>query len=145
MSDSFATPWTIARQAPLSKGFPREEYWSGLPHPYTGDLPNLGINLCFLHWQADSSPLSEPLRKPQYIYNEVKVTQSCPTLWDPMDYTVHGFLQSRILEWVTIPFSRGSSQPEVEPRSPTLQADSLPPEPAGKPNMYSAQCKMMKY
>ena len=40
---------------------------------------------------------------------KVKVTQSCLTLWDPMDYTVHGILQARILEWVAIPFSRVSS------------------------------------
>ena len=45
---------------------------------------------------------------------KVKVTQSCPTLWDPMDYTVHGIFQARILEWVAIPFSRGSSQPRVQ-------------------------------
>ena len=42
---------------------------------------------------------------------KVKVTQSCPTLCNPMDYTVHGILQARILEWVAFPFSRGSSQP----------------------------------
>ena len=42
---------------------------------------------------------------------KVKVTQLCPTLCDPMDYTVHGILQARILEWVAFPFSRGSSQP----------------------------------
>ena len=41
----------------------------------------------------------------------VKVSQSCPTLWDPRDYTVHGILQARILEWVAFPFSSGSSQP----------------------------------
>ena len=41
----------------------------------------------------------------------MKVAQSCPTLWDPVDYTVHGILQARILEWVAFPFSRGSSQP----------------------------------
>ena len=41
----------------------------------------------------------------------VKVAQSCPALCDPMDYTVHGILQARILEWVDVPFSRGSSQP----------------------------------
>ena len=44
-------------------------------------------------------------------WSEVKVAQSCLTLWDPMDYTVHGILQARILEWVAFPFSRGSSQP----------------------------------
>ena len=42
MSDSFATPWTVARRAPLSTGFPRQEYWSGLPFPSPGDLPNPG-------------------------------------------------------------------------------------------------------
>ena len=41
----------------------------------------------------------------------VKVTQSCPTLCDPMQYRVHGILQARILVWVSIPFSKGSSQP----------------------------------
>ena len=47
------------------------------------------------------------------------VTQSCPILCDPMDYTVHGILQARILEQVAFPFSRGSSQPEdwaLQPR-----------------------------
>ena len=42
---------------------------------------------------------------------KVKVAQLCPTLWDPVDYKVHGLLQARILEWVAFPFSRGSSQP----------------------------------
>ena len=43
VSYSFVTPWTMARQAPLSVGFPRQEYWSGLPLPNPGDLPNPGI------------------------------------------------------------------------------------------------------
>ena len=60
---------------------------------------------------------------------KVKVAQSCPTLCDPRDYTVHGILQARILQWVAFPFSRGLSQP----RSPALQADSLPADPQGKP------------
>ena len=46
-----------------------------------------------------------------YVHMKVKVTQSCPTLCDPMDFAVHGILQARILEWVTFPFSRGFSQP----------------------------------
>ena len=62
-------------------------------------------------------------------WNEVKVVQSCPTLCDAMDYTVHGILQTRILEWVAFP----SSNPGIEPRSFSLQADSLPAEPPGKP------------
>ena len=42
---------------------------------------------------------------------QVKIAQSCPTLCDAMDCTVHGILQAKILEWVAFPFSRGSSQP----------------------------------
>ena len=45
MSDSFATLWTVARQAPLSMRFPRQEHWSGLPFPPPGDLPYPGIKL----------------------------------------------------------------------------------------------------
>ena len=43
VSDSLATPQTVARRAPLSMGFPRQEYWSGLPFPSLGDLPHPGI------------------------------------------------------------------------------------------------------
>ena len=43
MSSSFETPWTVACQAPLSMGFPRQEYWSGLPFPSPGDVPDPGI------------------------------------------------------------------------------------------------------
>ena len=50
------------------------------------------------------------------------------TLCDPMDCTVHGILQARILEWGAFPFSRGSSQP----KSPTVHMDSLPADPQGK-------------
>ena len=43
MSSSFATPWTVTCQAPRSMGFPRQKYWSALPFPTPGDLPNVGI------------------------------------------------------------------------------------------------------
>ena len=49
---------------------------------------------------------------------KAKVAQSCPTLCDPIDYTVHGILQARILEWVVVPFSRGSSQPGDQTQAP---------------------------
>ena len=64
------TPWTVAHQAPPFMGFSRQEYWSGLPFPFPGDLPN----------------------------------------------------------------------PGVEPRSPTLQADALPPEPPGRPQTRDQAC-----
>ena len=51
----------------------------------------------------------------------------------PMDYTVHGILQARILEWVAFPYNRGSPKPGNEPRYPTLKADSVTAEPPGKP------------
>ena len=60
---------------------------------------------------------------------KVKVTQLCLTLCNPMDYTIHGILQARILEWVDFAFSRGSSQSGIESRSHALQAVSLPAEP----------------
>ena len=51
-----------------------------------------------------------------------------------MDYIVHGILQARILEWEAFPTSPGDlPNPGIEPRSPTLQVDSLPAEPQGKP------------
>ena len=64
---------------------------------------------------------------------EVKVSHLCLTLCDPMDYTAHGILQERILEWVAIPFSRGLTNPGIKPRFLALRADSLPAEPQGKP------------
>ena len=47
-SRAFTTPWTVARQAPLSMGFSSPEYWSGLPFPSPGDVPNPGIDLTSL-------------------------------------------------------------------------------------------------
>ena len=47
VSDSVVTPWIVARQAPLSMGFPRQEYWSGSPFPSPGNLPNPGIKPIF--------------------------------------------------------------------------------------------------
>ena len=56
----FVTLWTVACQAPLSMEFSRQDYWSRLPFPTPGDLPNPGIehtSLASLHWQEDSLPL----------------------------------------------------------------------------------------
>ena len=66
------------------------------------------------------------------------VVQSCLTLCDPMDCnppgsSVHGIFHARIQDWVAIPFSRGFSQSRDWTRSPTLQVDSLPAQPQGKP------------
>ena len=58
----FGTPWTVAHQAPLSMEFPRQEYWSALPFPSPGNLPDLGIESRSSTLQEDSL-LSEPPRK----------------------------------------------------------------------------------
>ena len=151
--------------------FSRQEYWSELPFPSPGGLPNPGIEPGYPALQTDSL-LSEPLGKPIHIgvagntwrgedigdrgwasasmgqtkclllhlmrllpvfltvkerqrgswtrtpvdqceiqFSSVQSLSHSLTVWDPMDYTVHGILQARIVEWVAIPFSRGSSQP----------------------------------
>ena len=59
----FATPWAVACKAPPSMGFSRKEYWSGLPFPSPGDLPDPGIEPWSPVLQADSLP-SEPPGKP---------------------------------------------------------------------------------
>ena len=56
--DSFVTPWTVARQAPLTMDFSRQEHWSGLLFPSAGIFPTHGMNPHLLHWQEDSLPLS---------------------------------------------------------------------------------------
>ena len=61
----FVTPWTVARQAPLSMGFSRQEYWSGLPFPSPGDFPNPGIKPWSPVLQADALS-SEPPGKPSH-------------------------------------------------------------------------------
>ena len=67
----FVTPWTVAYQAPLSMGFSRQEYWSGVPFPSSRDLPNPGIKPRSPALQTDTVP-SEPLRKPPLIKGNCK-------------------------------------------------------------------------
>ena len=63
----------------------------------------------------------------------MKVTQSYLTLCDPMNYTVHGMLQARILEWVAFPFSRGSSHPRGQTQVSRIADEFFTAEPQGKP------------
>ena len=71
----FATPWTIVLSAPLSIGFPRQEYWSGLPFPSPGDCPNPGIELTSHASPAlaggffSSEPSGKPLAQNKYSLN----------------------------------------------------------------------------
>ena len=72
------------------------------------------------------------------LHCEVKLAQSCPTLCDPVDYSLPGssvyeILQVRILEWVTVSFSRRSSQSRDRTQVSTSHADSLPSQPPASP------------
>ena len=149
-------PMHYTCQAPLSMGFPRKEYCSGLPFPSPGVLPNSRIKPTSLGSPALAGGLFTTTLPGKFQYrkytannidniililqiagikevineltpsllqdskytseSESEVTQSCPTLFDPMDCSppessVHGIFQARLLEWVAISFSRRSSQP----------------------------------
>ena len=98
----FATMWTVAHQAPLSMGFPRQEYWSELLFPSPGNLPDPGIE--------PASPALAGGFFTTWIILAAKSLQSCPTLCDPIDSSppgspIPGILQARTLEWVAISFS----------------------------------------
>ena len=75
----FVTPWTIAHQAPLSMGFSREEYWSGVPCPPPRDLPDPGMEegpWLLLHWQAGCLPPAQ-MGKPILPPTAPKFHHSC--------------------------------------------------------------------
>ena len=101
-----------------------------LPRPWDSPGKNTGVGCHFL-------------LQCMKVKSESGVAQSCPTLCNPMDCSppvssVHEVLQTRILEWVAMLFSRGSSWPGIEHPSllsPTLQAGSLPLAPPRKPLM----------
>ena len=92
---TLATPWTIARQAPLSMGFSRQEYWSGLPFPSPRDLPDSGIEPRSPALQADSLP-TELQGKPHFSIspsNEYSGLISFRTDWFDL-LAVQGTLKS---------------------------------------------------
>ena len=96
-------------------------------------------------WEIQCFGIMTPLKmKLIMLGNELLVAQSCPTLCNPMDCSspvssVHGILQARILKWVAISFSRGSSRPRdgTQTRSAALRVDSSPPESPGIMLYYS--------
>ena len=79
MSDSFVIPWTVARQAHLSMGFSRQEYWSGLPCPPPGDPPNPGIKPRSVALQVDSLPAELEA----HIYIHLSLAWKIPWMEEP--------------------------------------------------------------
>ena len=107
VSDSFGTPWAVTHKAPLSVGFPRQEYWSGLPFPSPGDFPNPGIELGSPALQAFFT--TKPPGKPQclpLVYGKPYILDAVH-LWDvyskylfpicdlPFSFSWRGHLMSR--------------------------------------------------
>ena len=127
----FATPRTAAYQAPPSMGFSRQEYWSGLPLP----SPKWGLKTPQTSLQENKLTSQAAPHFPSVVL----VTQSCPTLCDPMDDACKAPLSmefSRQKYWSGLPFPspRDLSNPGIKSRSPPLQADSLPSKPLHFPN-----------
>ena len=115
VSNPFATPWTIACQAPLSMRFPRQEFWSRLPFSSPGDLPDPGIQPASPPWQAGSLPLSHlgSLHRNYYLIHEaslvaqaVKNPPAKQEMWilslgreDPLEKEMATQYSSSILAW----------------------------------------------
>ena len=87
----FATPYTVAHQAPLSMGFPRQEYWSGLPCPPPGDLPNPGIKPVSL--------MSPSLAGRFFTTSQVVLSRKPNKLFNPCESHRRG------LPWLRIPLT----------------------------------------
>ena len=132
------TPWTVACQAPLSMGVSRQEYWRGLPCPPPGNLPNPGIEPRSPTLQADSLP-TEPLGKPKNTgvgslpllqgKNQFSsVTQSYPTLCDPMNRSTPGPpVHHQLPEFTQTHVHRVGDT--IQPSHPLLSPSSPAPNP----------------
>ena len=103
----FVTPWTVPYQAPPSMEFSRQEYWSGLPFPSPGDLPDPGIEPGSPALQADALPSESP-GKPRVLGRFVKSVNSCLSV-------LGGFLISPLLRFSFLPSPLPSSSITVTP------------------------------
>ena len=127
----FLTPWTVTCQASLFIEFSRQKYWSGLPSPSLGDLPEPGIK--------PLSPVVAGGLLPLYHLGStvtpsvcVIITQSCLILCNQASLSM-GFSRQEYWSGLPCPPPGDLPDPGIEPRSPALQADSLPYELPGKP------------
>ena len=116
-----ATPWTAAYQAPPSMGFSRQEYWSGVPLPSLSNKCYLAVYLCCAMLSLSVMDMTEWLFvTPWAVAHQVPLSMGFSSMqeyWSELPCIPPGDL----------------SNPGIEPRSPTLQTDSLPAEPPGKP------------
>ena len=136
-----ATPWTIACQVPLSMGFSRQEYWSGLPFPSQGIFPTQESNLGLLNCMQILYQLNyerSPGKK-----KKKKIAQLCPIIFNPTEY---------VSPWSSpgqdtgvgcfSPFPADFLNPGIKPASPIFHADSLPNELWISPGQYTGVCSL---
>ena len=128
----FATSWTVAHQASPSMGLSRQEYWSGLPFPSPGDLPNPGIEPGSISLEADALT-SEPPGKQRKERKPLSRVQLFATPWAVAHQASPSMGFSRQEYWSGLPLPSPGDLPNpgIEPRSPPLPADSLLSEPPG--------------
>ena len=133
MSTCLWPPWTVARQAPLPTGFPRQEYWSGLLFLSPGDLPNPGIEFTSPALAGRFFTI-EPPGKPSKTYESENVSRSVLSYATPWTVALQaplslGFSRQKYWSGLTFPSPGGLPTPGIKPGSPTLEADSLLSEP----------------
>ena len=109
----FVTPWTVAHQAPLSLGMlqARMLEWVAMPFSKGSSQPRDQNQVSRTAGGFFTIWATREAQKGDMKSVKVKVTKSCPTLCNPVDYIVHWILQAGILEWVVYPFSSRSSLP----------------------------------
>ena len=149
----FETPLTANCQGLLSMEFSRQAYWSGLPFPSPGDFPKPGIKLrssSFFFLQTQIFYITGNFftvwatrvksKSIQWKWKLLSQVQLFATPW-----TTQSMEFSRSEHWSGQPFPSPGDipNPGIEPRSPALQADSLPDEPQGKPQKYTGPCLKM--
>ena len=150
-AQSFATPWTVACQAPLPIEFSRQEYWSRLPFPSPGDLPDPGRGslLHLLPWQAGAFPLVPSGRSLCWVISVNSLVTlvtllSCVRLfatpWTVPARLLHPWDFPGKITGVACHFLLQGNLPNpgIEPGSPAVRVDALLSEPPG--NLESRCC-----
>ena len=138
MVSDFVTPWTVAHQASLSMGFPRQQYWTEFLFPSPEDLPDPGTELASPSLAEFGLFATESPGALRFYKVKVKVksvmSNSLETPWTVAYQAPLSAGFSRQEYWSGLPFpSPGAlTNPGIKPGSPALQADALPSEPPGK-------------
>ena len=133
MSDSFVTLWTVAHQALLFMGFPRQKYWSGLPFPSPRDLPHQGISLPSPTLTGRFFTTEKPRNPIESSVQFSSDAQLCPTLCDPMNRSTPGLpVHHHVPEFTQTHVHRVSDA--IQPSHPLLS----PSPPASNPSQHQS-------